>query len=184
MPLSRFMPWDRGSARGWALSELMPTRIRSNGMSIALVSSTSSSRPRWRASFCLWWANTAIRRVLPVLRITVVYLLTVAFFLPETKGKDPRRDREILRKRLDPGCSLGFRGLLKDSDQKCLVTGRFSSRGNETRNKGVLEEGKNSVVRITLEQQRFTRALQSRQLCFVTGHDFSRANKANQMNGL
>ncbi len=70
-----------------ALSELMPTRIRSNGMSIALV------------------LNQAVSTVLagiflPVVSkygystifflfagFTVIYLLIVTFFLPETKGK-------------------------------------------------------------------------------------------------
>jgi len=70
-----------------ALSELMPTRIRSNGMSIALV------------------LNQAVSTILagiflPVVSkygystifflfagFTVIYLLIVTFFLPETKGK-------------------------------------------------------------------------------------------------
>lgn len=73
---------------GWlALSELMPTRIRSNGMSIALVLNQLTS--------------TVLAGVfLPVVSkygystiffafagFTVIYLLTVIFFLPETKGK-------------------------------------------------------------------------------------------------
>jgi MFS family permease len=70
-----------------ALSELMPTRIRSNGMSIALVINQLVS-------------TTLTAIFLPVVGkygyasmfflfsgFTVVYLLTVAFFLPETKGK-------------------------------------------------------------------------------------------------
>jgi SP family myo-inositol transporter-like MFS transporter 13 len=70
-----------------ALSELMPTRIRSNGMSIALVLNQSVS--------------TILAGVfLPVVSkygystmfflfagLTVFYLITVTFFLPETKGK-------------------------------------------------------------------------------------------------
>jgi MFS family permease len=70
-----------------ALSELMPTRIRSNGMSIALLINQAVS--------------TAIAAVfLPTVgkfgystvffgfaACTVVYFLTAAFFLPETKGK-------------------------------------------------------------------------------------------------
>ncbi|SEF50840.1 Sugar transporter [Bryocella elongata] len=70
-----------------ALSELMPTRIRSNGMSIALVINQIVS--------------TALAGVfLPVVSkhgysfifflfagCSLVYLLTVAFFLPETKGR-------------------------------------------------------------------------------------------------
>jgi SP family myo-inositol transporter-like MFS transporter 13 len=70
-----------------ALSELMPTRIRSNGMSIALVINQMVS-------------TTLAAIFLPVVGkfgyssmfflfagFTVVYLITVVFFLPETKGK-------------------------------------------------------------------------------------------------
>ena len=70
-----------------ALSELMPTRIRSNGMSIALVINQMVS-------------TTLAAIFLPVVGkygysmmfflfcgFTVIYLLTVSFFLPETKGK-------------------------------------------------------------------------------------------------
>lgn len=70
-----------------ALSELMPTRIRSNGMSIALVINQMVS-------------TTLAAIFLPVVGkygysamfflfcgFTVIYFLTVAFFLPETKGK-------------------------------------------------------------------------------------------------
>jgi MFS family permease len=70
-----------------ALSELMPTRIRSNGMSVALVLNQAVS--------------TALAAIfLPVVgkygystmfylfaAFTVVYFITAAFFLPETKGK-------------------------------------------------------------------------------------------------
>ena len=70
-----------------ALSELMPTRIRSNGMSIALVINQMVS-------------TTLAAIFLPVVSkygystmfflfagFTVIYLATVALFLPETKGK-------------------------------------------------------------------------------------------------
>jgi SP family myo-inositol transporter-like MFS transporter 13 len=70
-----------------ALSELMPTRIRSNGMSVALVINQMVS-------------TTLAAIFLPVVGkygysmmfflfcgFTVIYLSTVAFFLPETKGK-------------------------------------------------------------------------------------------------
>jgi hypothetical protein len=70
-----------------AMSELLPTRIRSNGMSIALFLNSVT--------------QTAIAAVfLPVVgkygyasmffafaAFTVVYFITAAFFLPETKGK-------------------------------------------------------------------------------------------------
>jgi MFS family permease len=70
-----------------ALSELMPTRIRSNGMSIALVINQMV-------------AATLLAVFLPVVSkygysamfflfagFTVIYFLTAVFFLPETKGK-------------------------------------------------------------------------------------------------
>ncbi|HTV05544.1 MAG TPA: MFS transporter [Acidobacteriaceae bacterium] len=70
-----------------ALSELMPTRIRSNGMSIALVLNQMV-------------AATLLTIFLPVVSkygystmffmfagFTVIYFLTAVFFLPETKGK-------------------------------------------------------------------------------------------------
>jgi SP family myo-inositol transporter-like MFS transporter 13 len=70
-----------------ALSELMPTRIRSNGMSIALVINQTVS-------------TTLAAIFLPVVGkygysmmfflfcgFTLIYLITAAFFLPETKGK-------------------------------------------------------------------------------------------------
>jgi SP family myo-inositol transporter-like MFS transporter 13 len=70
-----------------ALSELMPTRIRSNGMSIALVINQLVS-------------TTLAAIFLPVVGkygystmfflfcvFTVIYLIVVAVFLPETKGK-------------------------------------------------------------------------------------------------
>jgi SP family myo-inositol transporter-like MFS transporter 13 len=70
-----------------ALSELMPTRIRSNGMSFALlinqaVATTISAcflptvgRYGYSTMFFLFAGST------------VVYFVTAAFFLPETKGK-------------------------------------------------------------------------------------------------
>ncbi|WP_058189123.1 MFS transporter [Terracidiphilus gabretensis] len=70
-----------------ALSELMPTRIRSNGMSVALVLNQTVS-------------TTLAAIFLPVVGkygystmfylfagFTVIYFLTAAFFMPETKGK-------------------------------------------------------------------------------------------------
>jgi MFS transporter, SP family, solute carrier family 2 (myo-inositol transporter), member 13 len=70
-----------------ALSELMPTRIRSNGMSVALLLNRVVS-------------TTIAALFLPVVGkygyssmffvfagCTLVYFITAAFFLPETKGK-------------------------------------------------------------------------------------------------
>jgi SP family myo-inositol transporter-like MFS transporter 13 len=70
-----------------ALSELMPNRIRSNGMSIALlINQGVSTSIAWlflpavgkfgySSMFAIWAA------------CSVVYFITAAFFLPETKGK-------------------------------------------------------------------------------------------------
>lgn len=70
-----------------ALSELMPNRIRSNGMSIALlINQGVSTSIAWiflptvgkygySTMFFAWAA------------FTVIYFITAAFFLPETKGK-------------------------------------------------------------------------------------------------
>ncbi|MGA8201901.1 MAG: MFS transporter, partial [Candidatus Sulfotelmatobacter sp.] len=70
-----------------ALSELMPTRIRSNGMSIALLINQAVSTGI-AAVFLptvgkygyavMFWSFAAC---------TVIYFITAAFFLPETKGK-------------------------------------------------------------------------------------------------
>jgi SP family myo-inositol transporter-like MFS transporter 13 len=70
-----------------ALSELMPTRIRSNGMSIALLLNQAVSTGI-AAIFLptvgkygyatMFWGFAAC---------TVIYFVTAAFFLPETKGK-------------------------------------------------------------------------------------------------
>ena len=70
-----------------ALSELMPTRIRSNGMSIALLVNQAVSTAI-AATFLptvskygystMFWAFAGC---------TVIYFVTAAFLLPETKGK-------------------------------------------------------------------------------------------------
>ncbi|SDG38617.1 MULTISPECIES: MFS transporter [unclassified Duganella] len=70
-----------------ALSELMPTRIRSNGMSIALLINQFVSTmiaatflptvgQYGYATMFFWWAGA-----------TLIYFLAAAFLLPETKGK-------------------------------------------------------------------------------------------------
>lgn len=70
-----------------ALSELMPTRIRSNGMSIALLINQAVSTGIAAVFlptvgkygyFTMFWGFAAC---------TVVYFITAAVFLPETKGK-------------------------------------------------------------------------------------------------
>ena len=70
-----------------ALSELMPTRIRANGMGIAMIINQGVSAtiatvfPAWKDS----WGFPAVFYSLAL--FTVVYFVTAAFFLPETKGK-------------------------------------------------------------------------------------------------
>ncbi len=70
-----------------ALSELMPTRIRSNGMSIALVINQLVSTTL-AAIFLPFVSKYGYSSIFFVFAgFTVVYLLVVALFLPETKGK-------------------------------------------------------------------------------------------------
>jgi len=70
-----------------ALSELMPTRIRSNGMSIALVLNQATSTTI-AAIFLPTVARHGYASMFFVFAAcTVVYFITAAFFLPETKGR-------------------------------------------------------------------------------------------------
>ena len=70
-----------------ALSELMPTRIRSNGMSIALVLNQLVSTTL-AAIFLPFVSKHGYSSMFFLFAsFTVVYFLVTAFFLPETKGK-------------------------------------------------------------------------------------------------
>ena len=70
-----------------ALSELMPTRIRSNGMSIALVLNQLVSTTL-AAIFLPFVSKHGYSSIFFMFAsFTVVYFLVTAFFLPETKGK-------------------------------------------------------------------------------------------------
>jgi MFS family permease len=70
-----------------ALSELMPTPIRSNGMSIALVSNQLVSTTL-AAIFLPFVSKHGYSSIFFLFAaFTVVYFITAAFFLPETKGK-------------------------------------------------------------------------------------------------
>ncbi len=70
-----------------ALSELMPTRIRSNGMSIALVINQIVSTTL-AAIFLPVVSNYGYSTIFLVFAgFTVIYFITAVFFLPETKGK-------------------------------------------------------------------------------------------------
>ena len=69
------------------LSELMPGRIRANGMSIALFCNRGVAMAI-TSSFLPWanaWGYDGICFTLAA--CTAVYFVTVAFFMPETKGK-------------------------------------------------------------------------------------------------
>jgi MFS family permease len=70
-----------------ALSELMPTRIRSNGMSVALVLNQLVSTTL-AAIFLPFVSKHSYSSMFFLFAgFTVVYFITAAFFLPETKGK-------------------------------------------------------------------------------------------------
>jgi len=70
-----------------ALSELMPTRIRSVGMSIALVLNQLVSTMLAVLFLPIVSKYGYARMFLLFAGFTVLYLLTAVFFLPETKGK-------------------------------------------------------------------------------------------------
>jgi MFS transporter, SP family, solute carrier family 2 (myo-inositol transporter), member 13 len=70
-----------------ALSELMPTRIRSNGMSFALLVNIAISTTI-AAVFLPTVGQYGYSTMFFIFAgCTVIYFITAAFFLPETKGK-------------------------------------------------------------------------------------------------
>ena len=70
-----------------ALSELMPTRIRSNGMSIALLLNQAVSTTIAAVFLPTVGKYGYSTMFFGFATCTVVYFVTAAFFLPETKGK-------------------------------------------------------------------------------------------------
>jgi MFS transporter, SP family, solute carrier family 2 (myo-inositol transporter), member 13 len=70
-----------------ALSELMPTRIRSNGMSIALLINQAFSTTIAAIFLPVVGKYGYSSMFLGFAACTVVYFVTAVFFLPETKGK-------------------------------------------------------------------------------------------------
>jgi sugar porter (SP) family MFS transporter len=70
-----------------ALSELMPTRIRSNGMSIALVLNQTVSMINAAIFLPTVGKYGYSTMFFAFAGCTVIYFITAAFFLPETKGK-------------------------------------------------------------------------------------------------
>jgi MFS transporter, SP family, solute carrier family 2 (myo-inositol transporter), member 13 len=70
-----------------ALSELMPTRIRSNGMSVALVINQLVSTMLTAVFLPVVGKHGYSSMFFLFVGFTVIYFLTVLLFLPETKGK-------------------------------------------------------------------------------------------------
>ena len=70
-----------------ALSELMPTRIRSNGMSIALLINQGFSTTIAAVFLPTVGRYGYATMFFAFAACTVVYFVTATFFLPETKGK-------------------------------------------------------------------------------------------------
>lgn len=70
-----------------ALSELMPTRIRSNGMSIALLVNQAVSTTIAAIFLPTVGKYGYSTMFFAFAGCTVIYFITAAFFLPETKGK-------------------------------------------------------------------------------------------------
>ncbi|HWE85172.1 MAG TPA: MFS transporter [Terracidiphilus sp.] len=70
-----------------ALSELMPTRIRSNGMSVALVLNQLVSTTLTAIFLPVVGKYGYATMFFLFAGFTVIYFITVALFLPETKGK-------------------------------------------------------------------------------------------------
>jgi hypothetical protein len=70
-----------------ALSELMPTRIRSNGMSIALLINQAVSTTIAAVFLPTVGKYGYSTMFLAFAGCTVIYFVTATFFLPETKGK-------------------------------------------------------------------------------------------------
>ncbi len=70
-----------------ALSELMPNRIRANGMAIALLINQLVSTTI-AGTFLPWVGSSGYSSVFFWLAgFTVIYFITAAFFMPETKGR-------------------------------------------------------------------------------------------------
>ncbi len=83
-----------------ALSELMPTRIRSNGMSIALVLNQTVSTVI-AAIFLPFVSKYGYATIFFLFAVfTGVYLFTVTVFLPETKGKTLEEIEEYFSRRI------------------------------------------------------------------------------------
>ena len=92
-----------------ALSELMPTRIRSNGMSVALLLNQAVSTTIAAAFLPTVGRYGYSTMFFLFAGCTVVYFATAAFFLPETKGKT----LEEIEEQFERGKSTGAPALSK-----------------------------------------------------------------------
>jgi MFS family permease len=82
-----FFAFGPGVCVWLALSELMPTRIRSNGMSIALLINQTVSTTIAAVFLPTVGKHGYSSMFFFFAGCTVIYFITAAFFLPETKGK-------------------------------------------------------------------------------------------------
>jgi MFS family permease len=82
-----------------ALSELMPTRIRSNGMSIALLINQAVSTGIAAVFLPTVGKYGYATMFFAFAGCTVVYFITAVFFLPETKGQTLEKIEEFFEKR-------------------------------------------------------------------------------------
>ena len=86
-----------------ALSELMPTRIRPNGMSVALLINQTVSTAI-AATFLPTVGRFGYSTVFFAFAgFTVLYFVTATFFLPETKGRTLEEIEELFEKRRPAG---------------------------------------------------------------------------------
>jgi len=85
-----------------ALSELMPTRIRSNGMSIALVINQVVSTTIAAIFLPTVGKYGYSAMFFAFAACTVIYFITAAYFLPETKGKTLEEIEEYFEGRTKP----------------------------------------------------------------------------------